>query len=270
MKVKKADKQIKNKNISPCLSYYLKEAAKYPIVKHADTIELFKQWKEQDNRKAYDKIIASNLRLVISIAMKTSRKEMLLEDLIQEGNMGLIRAATKFDYSKGFRFTTYATWWIKQAIGQYMLKQGRTVRIPAHAANIQRKLLTAENSKENIDINNMTDDELTEMFGAGQSVIKAASAGRKSIVSLDEQIKTKDAKTKTRGELIPDTNFYNNPFEVLSEKENIAIIQEVAKSMPKKEAAILKLRFGINEPMDAINDYILSNEKIEELKNKNK
>ena len=111
---------------------FMNEAARYPLLTPEQEVDLFKKYEETKAKKYYDEIVNSNLRLVFSIAKKYVGRGMLFADLIQEGNMGLIKAVDKFDVSRGYKFSTYATWWIRQSITRAIADQSRTIRVPVH------------------------------------------------------------------------------------------------------------------------------------------
>jgi len=127
------------------ISLYLKEISNYPLLSSEEEVSLARAYKDGD-RKAIEKIVLSNLRFVVSIAKKYQNLGVALSDLINEGNIGLIRAAHKFDETKGVRFITYAVWWIKQAIIQYLSEQSRVVRIPLNKASAMFKMEKALNT----------------------------------------------------------------------------------------------------------------------------
>ena len=139
------------------VSSYLQALQNFPQIEHTQLVELFKQYNAGCTRDAEGEVIARtkqaerlrqkitecNLRLVVSIAKTYKNHNIPIEDLIQEGNIGLMKSVDRFKWEKGFRFSTYSTWWIKQAIGQHVLKRKRMIRLPAHAATVQRKMLQA-------------------------------------------------------------------------------------------------------------------------------
>jgi RNA polymerase primary sigma factor len=127
--------------MSDSIAQYLKEIGSHKLLTHKEEIELFKRIETGDKR-AHDKMIQSNLRLVVSIARKYSNnKGMTLQDLIQEGSIGLMKAVEKFEYRKGYKFSTYATWWIRQAITRSIADQSRTIRIPVHMVETINKVI---------------------------------------------------------------------------------------------------------------------------------
>jgi RNA polymerase primary sigma factor len=127
------------------ISNYLSSLQSYPQLDHEELIKLFQDYEKGGNvsEAARKKLTESNLRLVVYVAKKQKGHNLPLEDLIQEGNLGLLKAIERFDWKKGFRFSTYATWWIKQAISQHILKRKKIIRLPAHAASVQKKLIQA-------------------------------------------------------------------------------------------------------------------------------
>ena len=260
-------KKINKESSDSVINSYLKELKKFPQLKHTEVVELF-QVLEGGGRaaeKARKKLVESNLRLVISIAKKFKGHNIPLEDMIQEGNLGLLKAIERFDHSKGFRFSTYATWWIKQAIGQHVLKRKRMIRLPAHAAGVQRKLLQADKEFRAANGEEPTQEELLNLVDASETVIKATIASGKNIVSLNQTISS-DPESGSYEEKIEDTNHRNDPFYNVSSKELMYIVKNVLLSLTDKESAILKLRFGLFEE-DTFNksQYAITEEEVQNL-----
>ena len=239
-------KKINKESSDSVINSYLKELKKFPQLKHTEVVELF-QVLEGGGRaaeKARKKLVESNLRLVISIAKKFKGHNIPLEDMIQEGNLGLLKAIERFDHSKGFRFSTYATWWIKQAIGQHVLKRKRMIRLPAHAAGVQRKLLQADKDFRAANGEEPTQEELLALVDASETVVKATIASGKNIVSLNQAISS-DSDGGTLEDRLEDTNYRNDPFYNVSSKELMGTVRAVLETLSDKESAILKLRFGL-------------------------
>jgi len=239
------------------ISSYLGSLQSYPQLEHEELVELFQAYEKggKDAVKARKKLTESNLRLVVYIAKKQKGHNIPLEDLIQEGNLGLLKAIDKFDWKKGFRFSTYATWWIKQAISQYILKRKKIIRLPAHAALAQKKLIEASDAFKELKGYGPSSEELSEIIDVSETVVKATMQSGKNIVSLQQHVG--DDGTSTLEDKLEDTNFANDPFESFAKKEMMVIVKNVMQSLSTKEAAILRLRFGLYEDVENA-DYEVS------------
>lgn len=244
------------------INSYFSELKEFSQLKHPEVVELFKVYEAGGARAeiARKKLIESNLRLVISIAKKQKGHNMPLEDLIQEGNLGLLKAIERFDYKKGFRFSTYATWWIKQAISQHVLKRKRMIRLPAHAAGIQKKLIHAADKYRDEMGCEASQEELFDLVNASETVVKATMASGRNIVSLNQTISS-DPDSGCLEDKIEDTNEGCDPFQNVASKELMNIVRNVLDSLTDKESAILRLRFGLFDEDMSREDYSITEDE---------
>ncbi|KKQ24935.1 MAG: RNA polymerase sigma factor [Microgenomates group bacterium GW2011_GWC1_37_12b] len=220
---------------------YLREIGKVPLLTAEDEIELAKRYEKGDKRPK-DKLTESNLRLVVSIAKKYIGRGLSLLDLIQEGNQGLIRAVEKYDWRKGFKFSTYATWWIRQAITRAIADQARTIRIPVHMVETINKLyrisrrlmqeLGREPTVEEIgDEAQIEPDRVREIFKIAQEVTSLEAP-----VGEDQE--------SFLGDFIPDESQLS-PVDAASKQLLKDHLDEVLSTLSDREAKVLKLRFGL-------------------------
>lgn len=258
-------------NNDDILQMYLKEIGKKKMLTKAEEIELGRKIQEgtlSEKEQAKKELVQANLRLVVSIAKKYIGQGVLFMDLVQEGSLGLIKAAEKFDYKKNFKFSTYATWWIKQTIIRAISNHSRTIRIPVHMLEKIRKYKRAC-SLASIN-NDMEFDEKTisKLSGLDSKKINdVKNALKKEPVSLDTFV-TDDLCIQ---DYVEDTSYSspeNNAQKLLQQKDIVRLL----KTLDKREEEIIKKRFGIdnNEPktLEQIGNSLgFSKERIRQLEN---
>ena len=226
---------------SDALGLFLRDAARYPLLSRADEVELAQRI-EKGDLEAKDRLINSNLRLVVSLARKYQNQELPLLDLIQEGILGLIRAAEKFDWRKGFKFSTYATFWIRQAIERGLANSSRTIRIPVHIGQRERKIGRAQRELAVKLGRDPTDEEIRAATNLSQEEIDEVREVSRAVTSLERPIGEEgDAQL---GDLLPSDS--PTPEEEVEVSLTTAGLRAAVERLPERERDVVKLRFGIN------------------------
>jgi RNA polymerase primary sigma factor len=273
-KVKRKSETIEfdnNKEKKTSLSIYLRQIAKIPLLTGEQELKVSKQIvdyqkkiteieeKKEDYKPAdfskqlsYAKdmmmhyknvMIKANLRLVVSIAKKYQNRGLSLLDLIDEGNIGLIEAIERFDYTKGFKFSTYGTWWIRQAIVKALADKGKIIRIPIHMLNTIKKCYYAAKNLATKNGKEPTYEEISEVMGLPTSKVKKISNIPQDTCSLDAPLECDN--NKEFGELIEDVST-KTPFEYLFSIALQDTIEAILDSLSEREKQIIELRFGLH------------------------
>lgn len=222
---------------------YLKEIGKVPLLTAEEEIELAKRM-ELGDQEAKKRLAEANLRLVVSIAKRYVGRGMLFLDLIQEGNLGLIKAVEKFDYRKGYKFSTYATWWIRQAITRSIADQARTIRIPVHMVETINKLIRVSRQLLQEEGREPTPDEIAEEMGISVEKVREILKIAQEPVSLETPIG--EEEDSHLGDFIPDDDApapaEAAAFSMLKEQ-----LVDVLGTLTEREQKVLKLRFGLED-----------------------
>ncbi len=222
---------------------YLKEIGKIPLLTVEEEIDLAVRISENDE-KAKIRLEEANLRLVVSIAKKYSGRGMQFLDLIQEGNLGLIKAVEKFDYTKGFKFSTYATWWIRQAITRAIADQARTIRIPVHMVETINKVKKAHSQLLHQNGREPNADDIAQLLDMAPEKVREILRVAQDPVSLETPIG--EEEDSHLGDFIPDEDAVS-PAEAATQALLKEEIENALASLTPREAKVLKLRFGLED-----------------------
>ncbi len=222
---------------------YLKEIGKVPLLTADEEIELAKRM-EQGDEDAKKRLCEANLRLVVSIAKRYVGRGMLFLDLIQEGNLGLIKAVDKFDYTKGYKFSTYATWWIRQAITRSIADQARTIRIPVHMVETINKLIRVSRQLLQELGREPSPEEIADEMGLSVDKVREIQKVAQEPVSLETPIG--EEEDSHLGDFIPDEDV-PQPVEAAAFSMLKEQLVEVLDTLTDREQKVLKLRFGLED-----------------------
>jgi RNA polymerase primary sigma factor len=227
------------------LQLFLNEAGRYPLLTAAEEVELAKGI-ERGDLQAKDRMINSNLRLVVSIAKKYQGHGLSLLDLIQEGIIGLIRAVEKFDWRRGYKFSTYATWWIRQAVQRGVANKSRTIRIPVHIVEREQKIARAERELTLTLERPPTDGEVAEKAKLSLKHVRETRAAARAVASLDKPLG--DDSDTAFGDIVA-THEADVEEEVVVGLSEELLRAAIAK-LPEREQEVIKLRYGLDGDCD--------------------
>ena len=251
---------------------YLQQIGKIPLLSAEQELEVAKKIKESNDDKAKEILVNANLRLVVSIAKKYIGRGLSFLDLIQEGNMGLMKAAEKFDYAKGYKFSTYATWWIQQSITRAIADKSRIIRLPVHMIETLSKIkkvtvdLTTETGKA------PSKEEIAYRVGIPVSKLTSLIKAAQSTISIETPATAKDESSKL-GDFIVDESTVS-PDTRVSQENLFEDIQKMLNQLSPKERDVLIMRYGLNDDgnrksLEEIGSrYGVSRERIRQIENR--
>lgn len=234
---------------SAALNAYLAEVNRCPMITAEEEVELAIRIANGD-RNALDRLVMANLRFVVSVAKKYQYIGLPLTDLINEGNLGLIKAAEKFDHTKGFKFISYAVWWIRQSIMDAAAKTGKTVRVPSNQVGIMLKVRSATEHLEQLFEREPEDYEVADFMDVTVEAVRQARANGMKPGSLDSTVGDDSRDATTLGQLMEDEDS-PSPDEALESEDMVGEVDRVLASLPMREADVLRWSFGLGgrEPM---------------------
>ena len=226
------------------LQLFLNEAGRWPLLTKEEEVELAKRI-ERGDAEAKERMINSNLRLVVSIAKKYQGHGLSLLDLIQEGIIGLIRAVEKFDWRRGFKFSTYATWWIRQAVQRGVANKSRTIRIPVHIADREQRIARAERTLAPKLGRQPTEEEVAKQAKLPLKQVREVRQAARAITSLDRPVGEGDAAL---GDLFAAEG--SEPEEELTVSLEQDVLRRAVSQLPDREREVVKRRYGLNGDRD--------------------
>ncbi len=251
---------------------YLQQIGRIPLLSTDQELATAKEIKETDSKRAKEFLVNANLRLVVSIAKKYIGRGLSFLDLIQEGNMGLIKAAEKFDYAKGYKFSTYATWWIQQAITRGIADKSRTIRLPVHMIETIGKIKKATHDLTNELNRKPSKEEIAERLDIPLSKLRAVMKSAQSTISLETPLNKKEETTRIGDFLIDNSS--TSPDTKVIQENLFSEIQRILGQLSQKERDVLIMRFGLDDDgnkktLEEIGSrYGVSRERIRQIENR--
>ena len=243
------DKQVKidYKSViaDDSVKIYLQQIGKIPLRSYEEEMAVAREIKENNSTKAKETLVSSNLRLVVSIAKKYIGRGLSFLDLIQEGNMGLMKAAEKFDYTKGYKFSTYATWWIQQSITRGIADKSRMIRLPVHMIETLGKIkrATIELSTE---LNRMpTKEEIASKINMPVSKLSALMKSAQSTISIETPANQKDDSSKIADFIVDESHL--TPDTKVTQENLLDDVHKMLNQLNQKEKDVLIMRFGLDD-----------------------
>ncbi len=243
------------------LDNYFKRVGTVSLLSREQEVELAQRI-ENGDMAARDHMISANLRLAISIAKKYHRPSFNLEDLIQESNIGLMKAVDRFDWRKGFKFSTYATWWIRQSVTRFTMMNTGLVKVPSHTKSLHFKIIKLKQDYFEEFGQNPTDEEISDLLGVTINAVRSCTESNPFApeISIDATFGDEEGGRSLK-DIIPD----ENATDVIStlDREKVAnVIRGCLSRLSPREEKILRLRFGISDLPNDIDEFIMSDEEV--------
>ena len=259
-------------NSDDSVKIYLQQIGKIPLLTSEAELEIAKRIKDDNDMQAVNELINSNLRLVVSIAKKYIGRGLSFLDLIQEGNMGLMKAAERFDYTKGYKFSTYATWWVQQSITRAIADKSRLIRLPVHLIETLSKIkkatvdLTAENGHA------PTREDIAQRLGISTSKLSALIKSAQDTISIESPTTAKDETAKLADLIIDESTL--SPDTKVTNDNLLKDVNKMLNKLSQKERDVLIMRYGLDDDgskktLEEIGImYNVSRERIRQIENR--
>lgn len=244
------------------LEIFFKQVGKTDLLSREQEIEISKLI-ESGDRRARDKMIRANLRLAISIAKQYQNKGCDMEDLIQESSIGLIKAIDRFDWRRGFKFSTYACWWIKQSVRTHIASHSAAFKLPTYAKNMMYKIQQATADYEKEFGQKPTQQEIADLIGVSPETITAMIECTMPSVSIDKPISDPSGSTKSLRDVIPDQT--DSVEDQLDKQKIMKALRQAMATLTQREERIVRLRFGIQEADDDTENFPITESEYESL-----
>ena len=268
----KTQESLNSVNSDDSVRIYLQQIGKIPLLSAQEELEVAKKIYETQSEIARKVLINANLRLVVSIAKKYIGRGLSFLDLIQEGNMGLIKATEKFDYTKGYKFSTYATWWIQQSITRAIADKARIIRLPIHLIESINKIKKA-NMELTTELGRIPNkQEIADKMGISVTKLNSIVKSTQSTISIDTPTGQKDDSNKIIDYIVDESTIA--PDSLVSQESMLDDIKNMLDQLSQKERDVLILRFGLNndgnkKTLDEIGSiYGVSRERIRQIENR--
>jgi len=268
----KVQENIYSVNADDSVKLYLQQIGKYPLLTVEEELSIAKEINETQSLEARKNLVNANLRLVVSVAKKYIGRGLSFLDLIQEGNMGLIRATEKFDYTKGYKFSTYATWWIQQAITRAIADKARIIRLPIHLIDSLNKLKRAT-IEITVELGRVpTKPEIASKLGISVAKLNSIIKAAQSTISIDSPTGSKEESIKIADYIVDESMVA--PDVIVSQESLLEDIRHMLGQLSQKERDVLILRYGLDsdgtkKTLDEIGtSYGVSRERIRQIENR--
>ena len=266
---KEVKEDYKSVSSDDSVKVYLQQIGKIPLLSYEEEMKVAKEIKENNSQKAKETLINANLRLVVSIAKKYIGRGLSFLDLIQEGNLGLMKAAEKFDYTKGYKFSTYATWWIQQSITRGIADKSRMIRLPVHMIETLGKIKRATVELSTKLNRAPTKEEVAHAIGMSPSKLSSLMKSAQSTISIETPANQKDDSSKIADFIIDDSHL--TPDTKVTQENLLTDVHKMLNQLNQKEKDVLIMRYGLDDngqkkTLDEIGSrYGVSRERIRQI-----